>query len=326
MPSLRLATASALLAAGATVAPLPGQTPTTPDRIPIYPGATRQPDREAEVYGTPASGQRIYRVRAPIEEVVRFYQQRLQAREVRSEDERSQARDAYEQIPAGKTSGAVMLLDPVDLTPSHFAETAEAGENPAHLAAAWRAAYTQKRPPFRPNTWIHAAMIEWGTVPSAGQLVEFYLSLEDVGAWQIREPEYFHETEIGINVQGTGPVAEERQEEEEEAPVAPMAAPSPAELGVPLYPGAKFDGRISAEMSRSDEEANYYVYSCSDTPEQVAAFYHARTGKVGLTTPGGVMFAIRGEGLFPDLGLTVQPNAGTFPAPAKTMLTIRKKR
>jgi hypothetical protein len=325
MPSLRLAAASALLAAGVTVAPLPGQTPTTPDRIPIYPGATRQAEREAEVYGAPGPGQRIYRVRAPIEDVVRFYQQRLQAREIRSEDEADRARDAYPQIPAGKTSGAVMRLDPEDLTPAHFAETAQEGENPAQLAAAWRAAYTQKRTPFRPNTWIHAADFEWGAVPSAGQVMEFYLTLEDVGAWQIREPSYFHETEISINVQGTGPVAEER-EEEEEAPAAPMAAPSAAELGVPLYPGAKFDGRISAEMSRSDEEANYYVYSSTDTPEQVTAFYRTRTGKAGITTPGGVMFAVRGGGLFPDLAVTVQPNAGTFPAPAKTMLTIRKKR
>jgi len=193
------------------------------------------------------------------------------------------------------------------------------------LAAAWRAAYTQKRAPFRPNTWIQLANFEWGAMPSAGQLVGFYLSLEDVGAWQIREPEYFHETEIVITAQGAGRVAEERHEEEE-APVAPMAAPSPAELEVPLYPGAKFEGRISAEMSRSDEEANYYVYSSNDPPERVAAFYRTRTGKAGITTPGGVMFAIRGEGLFPDLGLTVQPNVSTFPAPVKTVLTIRKKR
>jgi hypothetical protein len=323
---LRLAAASALLGINAAFLPLPAQTPTSVDQIPVYPGATRQPDREAEVYGTPGPGQRIYRVRAPIEDVVRFYQQRLQAREVRSEDERSQARDTYERIPAGKTSGAVMLLDPVDLTPAHFAETAGADENPAQLAAAWRAAYTQKRTPFRPNTWIHVADFEWGAMPSAGQPVEFYLSLEDVGAWQIRETGYFHETEIGINAQGTGPVAEERQEEEEEAPVAPMAAPSAAQLGVPLYPGAKFDGRLSAEMSRSDEEGIFYVYSSADTPQQVTAFYQTRTGKKGITTESGTMIAVKGEGLFPELGVTIQPNAGTFAAPAKTMLTIYQKR
>ena len=30
--------------------------------------------------------------------------------------------------------------------------------------------------------------------------------------------------------------------------------------------------------------------------------------------------------VLPELGLTVQPNAGSFPAPVKTMFTIRKKR
>jgi hypothetical protein len=323
---LRLATASALLGINAAFVPLTAQTPTSVSQIPIYAGATRQPDREAEVYGTPEPGQRIYRVRAPIEDVVRFYQQRLQAREIRSEDERSQARDAYQQIPAGRASGAVMLLDPVDLTSAHFAETAERGENPAQLAAAWRAAYAQKRTPFRPNTWIHVADFEWGANPGGGTPLEFYLSLEDVGAWQIREPGYFHETEIGINVQGTGPVAEERQEEEEEAPVAPMTAPSAAELGVPLYPGVRFDGRISAEMSRSDEEGIFYVYSSTDTPQQVTAFYQTRTGKKGVTTEGGTMIAVKGEGLLPELGVTIQPNVGTFPPPAKTMLTIYQKR
>jgi hypothetical protein len=325
MPSLRLATGSALLGIGAAVLPLPAQTPTALDRIPVYPGATRQLAREQEEYASDP-GRRIYVVRAPIEEVIRFYQQRLHAQEIKTEDERDRAWDTYERLAAGQVSGVTMLLDVVDLTPAWFAKNSESEEDPAKQAAAWRAAYTQKRPPLRPNTWVHAADFAWGAAQPTGP-VAFMVTLEDIGAWQIREPEYFHETEIEFGTQTMGPqVAEAQEEPEEEAPVKPMAAPSTAELGVPLYPGAKFDGRISAEMSRSDEEANYYVYSSTDTPEQVAAFYRTRTGKAGITTPGGVMFAIRGEGLFPDLGLTVQPNAGTFPAPAKTMLTIRKKR
>ena len=38
------------------------------------------------------------------------------------------------------------------------------------------------------------------------------------------------------------------------------------------------------------------------------------------------MIVLRGEGLFPDLGVTVQPNVGTFAPPVRTMITVRKRR
>jgi hypothetical protein len=183
-----------LMVAAAAVTPLPGQVPRTPDAVPVFTGAARQPDREAAQGAAPGTDVRVYRVKAPIEEVVKFYQQRLGAREVRTEGERDRAREAYERLGAGQATGAIFLPTFVDLTPGHFRETAGPGEDATRLAAAWRAAYTAKRPPFRPDTWIASVIFEWGASPAAGSRHEFYLSVEDVGAWQIREAEYQHET------------------------------------------------------------------------------------------------------------------------------------
>ena len=73
MPSLRVTAAPALLAISAVGSPLPGQTPTTLDRIPIYTGATRQPDREAAAASPEETLRtvRVYRVAAAIEDVYR---------------------------------------------------------------------------------------------------------------------------------------------------------------------------------------------------------------------------------------------------------------
>jgi hypothetical protein len=315
------------MAVSAAFAPLPCQVPTTVDRIPIYPSATRSAERGRELSGGTESGLRVYRVKAAPEDVVKFYQQRLAAREIRTEAERDRARDAYERLAAGQVSAAVFLPEFVNLT-AHFAAVAEAGEDPARTAAAYRAAYTAKRAPFRPDTWVKSAIFEWGASSAAGRRLEFYLGLEDVGEWQIREPAYFNETEISINVTAVGaqPEAEEREAREERPPAAPMAAPAESDLGVPLYPGAQFDGRMSAAMSGMGDNANYYVYTTADAVGPVTAFYQLRTGKQGLTNEGGTLIAVRGEGLFPDLGVAVQPNVGTYPPAVKTMITIRKKK
>ncbi len=329
MTTLRAGAFSSLFVmVSAALDPLPCQVPTTPGAVPVYAGATRQPDREAGQAAAPGSDVRVYRVQAPIEDVVKFYQQRLGAREVRTEGERDRARDAYERLGAGQATGAIFLPTFVDLTPAHFAETAAAGEDPARLAAAVRAAYTGKRAPFRPDTRIASVIFEWGASPAAGRRHEFYLSVEDVGAWQIRESEYQHESEITVNVQSVGaaPEAEEREGREERPPAAPIAAPAESDLGVPIYPGSRFDGRVSAAMSEGDSEGNYYIYTTADAPAAVTSFYQRRTGKTGQTNEAGTLIVVRGEGLFPDLGVTVQPNPGSFPAAVKTVITIRKKK
>ncbi len=111
-----------------------------------------------------------------------------------------------------------------------------------------------------------------------------------------------------------------------QVPPAPMAAPSAADLGVPLYPGARFDGQMSASMSGMGDNANYYVYTSADAPALVTSFYESKTGKKGTTNEAGTLIAVVGEGLFPDLGITIQPNPGSYPPEVKSIITVRKKK
>lgn len=302
---------------------LGAQAPAKVEQVPLYAGAARQAEREAElasptdeagVYGDRAlraSTVRVYRVAAPVEAVARFYQQRLAAREITDGDWEPVYR---EDIPAGRASPLLCELMVVDFGQS---------DDPAALEEA----YASRRPPFRPGVWLAGAEFRWTFQDTGTRRTEFNLSLEDTEAFEIVTPEYRHETEIVIFARtwetGEGVGAEPM---DEPAPAAPMPPPTEAQLEAPLYPGARFEGTISAEMSASDEEAWYYVFASADPYERVAAFYRERTGRQGMENEGGLLIVLRGEGLFPDLGITVQPNVGTLAPPAKTMITVRKRR
>ena len=305
--------------------PLVAQAPTRLDQIPTYAGATRVPDREAEersMLGEPggfaeltlrSNEIRIYRVAASLEDVARFYQQRLGAREIRSEDDWEQTYP--ENVRAGQASPVLCQFEPVDLS-------AESGLDDV---AAVRAAYAKARAPFRAGVWLVGADYRWVWRESATRHTEFNLVLQDTESFEITTPEYRNETEIMILVR-TWDEAGMAEEEPEPAPVAAMAPPTEAQLGVPLYPGARFDGGISAQMSAGDDTGNYYVFASGDPVAKIQAFYEQRMGKKGLVNEGGVLIVVQGEGLFPDLGLTVQPNVGTFAPPAQSVITVRRRK
>ena len=81
---------------------------------------------------------------------------------------------------------------------------------------------------------------------------------------------------------------------------------------------------MSAALSSGGD--HYFVYTTVDLPEKVAAFYERETGKKGLRNEGGWLIAVKGSGLFPELGVAVQPNVGTYPSAVKTMITVRRGR
>jgi hypothetical protein len=323
--------------------PLAAQTPTRVAQIPVVAGAVRQPDREAEVQAElPTQADvppgvvvsdlvRVYRTSAPVEDVVRFYQKALAAREVWDEADREQA--WVDNCDVGQTSPVIFMVDSVDLSPDAWAEQASgSGRSPQQYAAAVRAAYAKARPPFRRDAWLHGAYFEWSRRESESRGANLSISVQDVSDLGILDPSYAHVTEIEVRAipWRSWEAAEEDEQAEaeraEEVPVEPMAAPSEAQLGVPIYPGARFEGRMSAELSQSDEEANYYVFGSADAAPAVTAFYRQRTGKPGIEVEGGVLIAVRGEGLFPDLAVTIQPNVGTLPASVKSVITVRKRR
>jgi hypothetical protein len=303
--------------------PLGAQAPARVEQVPLYAGATRQAERESEMmsptdeagmYGDRAlraATVRVYRVAAPVEAVARFYQQRLAAREIADDDWEAVYR---EDIPAGGASPILCEFMAVDFSQS---------DDPAELEAV----FARKRPPLRPDVWLAGADFRWTHQDTGTRRTEFNLYLEDTEGFEIVTSEYHHETEIVVWAR-TWETGEDVEAEpmDEPAPAAPMPPPTEAQLEAPLYPGARFEGTISAEMSASDEEAWYYVFASADPYEKVAAFYRERTGKQGMENEGGLLIVLRGEGLFPDLGVTVQPNVGTFARPVRTMITVRKRR
>jgi len=336
-PIRRAGLSALLLGLAAASVPLWAQAPKTLEQVPVYPGAARQPAKEAEEAEpspTPTPGMdammsetvRIYTVNAGLEDVTRFYQQRLQAREIRTDADRDRVVPESEKLAVGQTSTVWLEVTPANLNPDAFGERASGNRSAAQLAAAARAVYQRTRPtPFRPNEWLLSATLDWEVKASASQDLKFTIALHDTEDFAILEPSYHNETQIEFTVQVWRAAAAEAAPQGRPS-AAPMGAPAESELGVPLYPGARFDGQMSAALSASDPGGNYYVYTSADPPQQIATFYQARTGKRGTTTEGGTLIAVKGEGLFPDLGVTVQPNTGTYPPNVKTMLTIRKRK
>ncbi len=277
--------AVAAIAVVAALRPARAQVPNLKE-IPLYPGAAVPPANEdlpAPMLGMTLDSSRRYIVRAPLETVVKFYQQRLSARELSAAD--------FEQA-----------LERADAEP---------------VSAVFTVA----------SHWVRFA---WSRRQPDGAIAMFGVSMVD--GYQTRESKE-QATVLAI---GAGAAATRAGVDSEEAdkdrspgeaasphvPARPLSEPSAAELGVPRYPGARFDGTNSAALSSGEDR--YYVYTTADAPDKVAAFYERQTGKKGLKTEGGWLIAVKGAGPFPELGVVVQPNVGTYPAAVKTMLTVRR--
>jgi len=106
---------------------------------------------------------------------------------------------------------------------------------------------------------------------------------------------------------------------------APLPQPTEVQLGAPTYPGATYDGQMSAGLSQG--ESYYWVFSTSDPAPKVAAFYKQQTGLVPMEIEGNYQFTIKkGKNpYFPDLGFTVEPNK-MFVGGLKTAITFIKKK
>jgi len=296
------------------VAPTSARAQSPIEQIPLYPGAFPPPkDEELSFPMIPITldSSRLYVVRAPIEAVVRFYQQRLSAHEVSAQA----FEEALERADAEPVS-AVSTLKAHDLKSLPLAELKDA---------------ITSRPPYRPGQWLSWVQFVWSRRQPAGDVATFSVSMVD--GVDLRRPKE-QRTVLGIAggvSAGRAAKTEGAEEPEENRPVQdtvrtqpppPLAEPSPAELGVPRYPGGRFDGSMSAALSSSGDR--YFVYTTADPPEKVAAFYERETGKKGLRNEGGWLIAVKGSGLFPELGVAVQPNAGTYSSSVKTMITVRR--
>jgi hypothetical protein len=108
-----------------------------------------------------------------------------------------------------------------------------------------------------------------------------------------------------------------------DAPPTPLKQPTDQEMGVPTYPGAKFDGQMSAGMSQG--ETYFWVFATTDPVEKVVTFYKEKTRSTPAELEGSFLFTLKkGKSeLFPALGVMVEKNT-MFPGPAKSVVTVTK--
>ncbi len=222
--------------------------------------------------------------------------------------------------------------------------TSAGGDSYKSFAKDERAALATARPADQGGNWIEEAVFNWDARAAGGELTRFSLTLKDddltpdvkpvgrnayVMAFKPAGPHTYITVEVSTSPLDCGTAAghdelaalcEHRVTERGAALQA--HPPSTEELGVPLYPGASFDGRNSAGMS--SEKEKYFIYTTSDPADKVVAYYERATGKKALRNAGGALIAVRGDAPFPQLGVAVQANAGMYPAPVKTIVTIRR--
>lgn len=100
--------------------------------------------------------------------------------------------------------------------------------------------------------------------------------------------------------------------------------PTEAELGAPVYPGARFDPRNSAGMSSGD--MSIWLFLSEDPPEKVAAFYQKKLGKAPEVIQDYRMFVLKGRPPIPEHGLLVEPNREKmYPPPTRTVISVQKQ-
>ncbi len=320
------------------------QTPRQAKAIPLYPGAAFDTIGGKTGWSTSKMGgggqieSANFWANAHIGAVLRFYSHRLHA-----------APGAGEEGAPDTAPRAPSAASPVgyQLTFHEFddkAWTTEHGDSYRSFAKDERAALASARPADEDGNWIEEAVFNWDARAPSGELSRFSLILKDDDLAEDAKPTGWNtylmafkpagpRTYITVDV-NTAPLdcgAAQGHEELEalcEHRVTERGAalqahpPSTEELGVPPYPGANFDGRNSAGMS--SEKEKYFIYTTGNPADKVVAYYERATGKKALRNEGGALIAVRGEAPFPELGVAVQTNAGMYPAPVKTIITIRR--
>ncbi len=287
------ATLAALVAA-----PASAQGPKTQAAIPLYPGAVR--DQRPGIQGDcPACFTTVYRATATVEDVFKFYVQRLGAQEGVEQDAFHLNPGQSTPVSSGMTTHA-FEDDCADEVYRHEAEDCQQ----------WRygrdkkAAIARARPPYRPGEWLDGAGFGWWSRDANGDRVEWTITLSDSGAFSKDWKSYTARwTEIRvIRMIDAGPPGQALPGRPREAPL-PAAGPSEQVLGVPVYPGSWYDARSSAQRGM-------HVYLSNDPVAKVLQFYEARTGKKGQPQPDqSYWIVLKPSGLpIPLHGVWIQPN------------------
>ncbi len=309
------------------------QVPKAEKEIPIFPGAERDLKAESEMkeQNPNLSGvNKVYKTEASVEEVFAFYLKAIGGKEGESNED-----------PWGLQPGAVSKVW-YELTFWKDQDFKDIVYDTS-LSGQWmklKQNLEKNRKPYKPGMWIRFAHFYWAKKESNIVVTAFRVGFEDTTfLWGIDEsaPTDNRKTTTRIEIEAITEksreaaeeeMREEREEEmdravEELAKSLKNNPPTEKDLGVPIYPGAKFDADSTAGMSAGNDYM-MYVYLSDDPPSKVEAFYEQQL-KIKPFSAGEnhYMFPLKGKLPIPEEGLSVEPNT-MFGGSAKTVIVIQK--
>lgn len=297
------------------------QVPKSEKEIPIYSGAKRDANREAELENLGNDGRKVYRVGVSTEDVFNFYLQKIGGKDGMMDID-----------PMGIKPGAVSQ---VWYTVEYYKDeefTDYFIERDVMHPGKWmKQKLIENRKPHKPGKWIVHTFFNWYKMENNNDLTEFYVIIHDESFGEQTEKKYKTSTEIQI-LASTGKSEQalrEENEEEMEKQTSELSQslknkpPTEKELGAPIYPGSKFDADATAGMSAGNDY-RMYIYLTIDLPSKVVAFYEQKLKKKAEEpAKGHFLIALKGKMPMPDEGISIQPNT-MFGGDAKTVISIQK--
>ncbi|MBF5041814.1 hypothetical protein FGE12_05385 [Aggregicoccus sp. 17bor-14] len=312
------------LASSLAALPARAALPTQLSQLPVYPGARptqlEEGEWEESTLGNAKKPEvKAYLVDASIDEVTRWYAQQL-----------------------GTKVGAHVDVEPSELKPGtttpvnndvypHSLEDDDDGAGHLLRSKAQKQALLARcRPAFKSGEWTSSSNFDWTRLNANGSRSVYYVNLDDRGVAQdwkscVKRTRIVLATETSQSTQEAEDAQDQAMQAQLEKTQKELGTkpPTEKELGLPLYPGARYDARASAGMSMNAQRA--YLFVTDDAMAKVVKFYEAKLGKKAQgSAETGYMIPLKGQGLVPDEGLAVQQNM--LPGGGKTLITVMREK
>lgn len=298
--------------------------PLTEKEIPQYPGAVLDPAGDPDMLPPaapdgPQAVVKLYRVQAAADEVFKFYKLKLEATSDSNKDGSSDA------LKVGAASPVLYSMQFMDLDPFIDDEGTVvcSTEQKKKLLSSCRS-------PLEAGHWVDGAQFSWDKKEISGGVTNFLVNIADDGV-SPRWKTCAKKTKIAVSVTRTA--SSDAVDQENDAKLAQKVAekskalnahpPSEKEVGVPAYPGSRFDAKSSAGMSAGG--SIMYIFLSDDVPSKIVQFYEVKLKKKARPMPeGSFLFALKGDFPLPLEGMTIQPNT-MLPDKAKSVITVLKQ-